>query len=106
MRYGVPPAGNANFAWLRYFIDHLAPHDYAGFVLANGSLSSQQSREGERTVARAMDRRARARRRRVLASLPLSPFACQNFFTTPYFYNNLNNRCCPRNRWASRMRGG
>jgi hypothetical protein len=68
LRYGVPPAGNANFAWLRYFIDHLAPHDYAGFVLANGSLSSQQSREGERTVARAMDRRARARRRRVPAS--------------------------------------
>jgi N-6 DNA Methylase len=69
LRYGVPPAGNANFAWLQYFINHLAPHDYAGFVLANGSLSSQQSREGERTVARAMDRRARARRRRVPASL-------------------------------------
>ena len=46
-RYGVPPAGNANFAWVQHFIDHLAPHGYAGFVLANGSLSSQQSGEGD-----------------------------------------------------------
>jgi type I restriction enzyme M protein len=45
--YGVPPAGNANFAWVQHFIQHLAPHGYAGFVLANGSLSSQQSGEGE-----------------------------------------------------------
>jgi type I restriction enzyme M protein len=43
----VPPAGNANFAWVQHFIDHLAPHGYAGFVLANGSLSSQQSGEGQ-----------------------------------------------------------
>src|ERR1700722_1900275 len=46
-RYGVPPVSNANFAWVQHFIDHLAPHGYAGFVLANGSLSSQQSGEGE-----------------------------------------------------------
>lgn len=45
--YGVPPAGNANFAWMQHFIHHLAPHGVAGFVLANGSLSSQQSGEGE-----------------------------------------------------------
>ncbi len=45
--YGTPPAGNANFAWVQHFIHHLAPHGYAGFVLANGSLSSQQSGEGE-----------------------------------------------------------
>src|SRR5437899_2175000 len=37
--YGVPPAGNANFAWVQHFIHHLAPHGYAGFVLANGLLS-------------------------------------------------------------------
>lgn len=43
----MPPAGNANFAWVQHFIHHLAPHGYAGFVLANGSLSSQQSGEGE-----------------------------------------------------------
>jgi type I restriction enzyme M protein len=34
--------GNANFAWMQHFIDHLAPHGYARFALANGSLSSQQ----------------------------------------------------------------
>ncbi|TWB07462.1 type I restriction-modification system subunit M [Bradyrhizobium stylosanthis] len=45
-QFGVPPAGNANFAWVQHFIYHLAPHGYAGFVLANGSLSSQ-SVEGE-----------------------------------------------------------
>ncbi|MER9740571.1 type I restriction-modification system subunit M [Mesorhizobium sp. M0187] len=46
-KYGVPPAGNANFAWLQHIIYHLAPDGYAGVVLANGSLSSQQSGEGD-----------------------------------------------------------
>jgi type I restriction enzyme M protein len=45
--YGVPPAGNANFAWVQHFIYHLAPTGLAGFVLANGSLSSNTSGEGE-----------------------------------------------------------
>lgn len=45
--YGVPPAGNANFAWVQHFIHHLAPTGIAGFVLANGSMSSSQSGEGE-----------------------------------------------------------
>ena len=45
--YGVPPAGNANFAWVQHFIHHLAPSGVAGFVLANGSMSSSQSGEGE-----------------------------------------------------------
>jgi type I restriction enzyme M protein len=44
---GVPPAGNANFAWVQHFIHHLAPTGLAGFVLANGSMSSNQSGEGE-----------------------------------------------------------
>ena len=46
-RYGTPPAGNANFAWVQHFIHHLAPMGLAGFVLANGSMSSNQSGEGE-----------------------------------------------------------
>jgi type I restriction enzyme M protein len=46
-RYGVPPKGNANFAWVQHFIHHLAPDGKAGFVLANGSMSSNQSGEGE-----------------------------------------------------------
>ncbi len=45
--YGVPPAGNANYAWVQHFIYHLAPNGFAGFVLANGSMSSNQSGEGE-----------------------------------------------------------
>jgi len=46
-KYGIPPAGNANFAWVQHFIHHLAPAGVAGFVLANGSMSSNQSGEGE-----------------------------------------------------------
>jgi type I restriction enzyme M protein len=46
-KYGVPPKGNANFAWVQHFIHHLAPNGMAGFVLANGSMSSNQSGEGE-----------------------------------------------------------
>jgi type I restriction enzyme M protein len=46
-RFGVPPVGNANFAWVQHFIHHLAPGGVAGFVLANGSMSSMQSGEGE-----------------------------------------------------------
>ena len=46
-QYGVPPAGNANFAWVQHFVHHLAPGGGAGFVLANGSMSSNQSGEGE-----------------------------------------------------------
>jgi type I restriction enzyme M protein len=46
-QYGVPPKGNANFAWVQHFIHHLAPQGLAGFVLANGSMSSNQSGEGE-----------------------------------------------------------
>jgi type I restriction enzyme M protein len=46
-KYGVPPVGNANFAWVQHFISHLAPNGIAGFVLANGSMASNQSGEGE-----------------------------------------------------------
>jgi len=45
--YGSPPKGNANFAWVQHFIHHLSPNGRAGFVLANGSMSSNQSGEGE-----------------------------------------------------------
>ncbi len=46
-KYGVPPAGNANFAWVQHIVYHLSPTGHAGFVLANGSMSSNQSGEGE-----------------------------------------------------------
>ena len=45
--YGAPPKGNANFAWVQHMVRHLAPSGTAGFVLANGSMSSNQSGEGE-----------------------------------------------------------
>lgn len=46
-KYGVPPAANANFAWVQHIVHHLAPAGVTGFVLANGSMSSNQSGEGE-----------------------------------------------------------
>lgn len=46
-QYGLPPAGNANFAWLQHMIYHLAPNGKIGMVLANGALSSQSGGEGE-----------------------------------------------------------
>lgn len=45
-KYGVPPEGNANYAWLQHIVHHLAPNGCAGVVLANGSLSSNTSNEG------------------------------------------------------------
>ena len=46
-QYGIPPVSNANFAWVQHIIHHLAPSGTAGFVLANGSMSSNQSGEGD-----------------------------------------------------------
>jgi type I restriction enzyme M protein len=46
-KYGIPPKGNANFAWVQHIIHHLAPTGMAGFVLANGSMSSNSSGEGD-----------------------------------------------------------
>ena len=46
-RYGVPPKGNANFAWVQHIMHHLAPCGTAGFVLANGSMSSVETNEAE-----------------------------------------------------------
>ena len=46
-QYGTPPPGNANFAWVQHIVHHLAPTGAAGFVLANGSMSSNQSGEGD-----------------------------------------------------------
>lgn len=46
-KYGTPPAGNANYAWIQHMIHHLAPNGKIGLVLANGALSSQNCGEGE-----------------------------------------------------------
>ncbi len=46
-KFGAPPVGNANFAWVQHFVHHLSPTGIAGFVLANGSMSSNTSGEGD-----------------------------------------------------------
>lgn len=46
-KYGTPPVGNANYAWIQHFLHHLKPDGFAGFVMANGSLSSNSSGEGD-----------------------------------------------------------
>ena len=51
-KYGLPPVGNANYAWLQHILWHLSPTGTAGVVLANGSMSSMQSGEGD--IRRAM----------------------------------------------------
>jgi type I restriction enzyme M protein len=51
-KYGAPPVGNANYAWLQHILWHLAPHGTAGVVLANGSMSSAQS--GEDVIRKGM----------------------------------------------------
>jgi len=46
-KYGIPPTGNANYAWIQHFLYHLAPNGQAGFVLAKGALTSKSGGEGE-----------------------------------------------------------
>ena len=46
-KYGTPPAGNANYAWIQHFLYHLNPNGQAGFVLAKGALTSKTSGEGD-----------------------------------------------------------
>ena len=48
--FGEPPAGNANYSWVQHFLHHIAPAGVAGFVHANGSMSSNQSAEGNTIV--------------------------------------------------------
>jgi type I restriction enzyme M protein len=46
-KYGIPPSGNANYAWIQHFIYHMSPTGMAGFVLAKGSLTSKTNGEGD-----------------------------------------------------------
>jgi type I restriction enzyme M protein len=50
-KYGRPSADNANYVWVQHFLHHLAPTGLAGFVLANGSMSSNQSGEVEKWLS-------------------------------------------------------
>jgi type I restriction enzyme M protein len=46
-KYGIPPTGSSDYAWIQHFIHHLAPNGFAGFVMSNGSMSSSQAGEGQ-----------------------------------------------------------
>lgn len=96
-RYGVPPAGNANYAWLQLMASKLSPRGVAGIVLANGSLSTQTSGEGE------------IRRRMVEGDLVECIVALpgQLFYTTPipvslWFLNRNKRNGSGRGNWRDR----
>ncbi len=76
-KYGLPPPGNANFAWVQHFIHHLSPTGIAGFVLANGSMSSNSSNEGE------------IRRKMIEADL----VDCMVALPPQLFYNTMISAC-------------
>ena len=71
--HGVPPKGNANFAWVQHFLHHLAPRGMAGFVLANGSMSSNQSRRGADPQEHHRGRPGGVHRRAAGPAVPLNP---------------------------------
>lgn len=54
-QYGIPPTGNANFAWMQHFLYHLSPKGQAGVVLAKGALTSKSSGEGDIRAALVKD---------------------------------------------------
>jgi len=96
-RYGAPPAGNANFAWLEHMASKLTPRGAAGVVLANGSLSSQQSGEGEIRQRMVEDDLVEC-----IVALP-----GQLFYTTPipvslWFLNRNKRNGSGRGNWRDR----
>jgi type I restriction enzyme M protein len=95
-KYGTPPTGNANFAWLQHMASKLAPQGVAGVVLANGSLSSQQSGEGD------------IRRKMIEADLVecIVGLPGQLFYTTPIpvslWFLNRDKTSSGARRWRDR----
>ena len=98
-KYGLPPAGNANFAWVQHFVHHLAPTGMAGFVLANGCLSSKTQRRGRDPAAgwsRPTWSTASSRCPRSCSSTPASPSACGSLPRTAHDdgFREREARCC------------
>ncbi|MDR0940634.1 MAG: type I restriction-modification system subunit M [Bacteroidales bacterium] len=92
-KYGIPPQGNANYAWLQHFVSKLAPYGSAGIVLANGSMSSETATEGE--IRKAM----------IEADL----VDCMVALPSQLFYNTQIPACLwflSRNKTGSSTRGG
>lgn len=92
-KYGLPPNGNANYAWLQHFVSKLAPYGTAGIVLANGSMSSEIANEGE--IRKAM---IEADLVDCMVSLPTQLFyntqisACLWFLSRDKINHNFRNR--------------
>ncbi|MFD0893355.1 type I restriction-modification system subunit M [Luteolibacter ambystomatis] len=91
-KYGTPPKGNANFAWIQHMLHHLAPNGIASFVLANGSMSANQSGEGD------------IRRRLIEADI----VDCMVQLPSQLFYSTsipVCIWCLAKNKGASKKRG-
>lgn len=82
-KYGLPPAGNANFAWIQHMLHHLAPNGRIGLVLANGALSSQTGGEGEIRKNIVLADKIEA-----IAALPTQLFYSVGIPVTLWFFSN------------------
>lgn len=91
-QYGVPPAGNANFAWLQHFIYHLAPNGRAGVVLAKGALTSKTSGEGDIRKALITDGNVID----CIVNLPAKLFLNTQIPAALWFMNRARNNGHPR----------
>jgi type I restriction enzyme M protein len=91
-KYGAPPAGNANFAWLQHFVYHLSPNGIAGVVLAKGSLTSKTSGEGE--IRKALIRQGNLID--CIVNLPAKLFLNTQIPAGLWFMNRARNNGHPR----------
>lgn len=91
-QYGVPPVGNANFAWLQHFVYHLAPNGRAGVVLAKGALTSKTSGEGEIRKALVADGNLID----CIVNLPAKLFLNTQIPAALWFMNRARNNGHPR----------
>ena len=91
-QYGVPPAGNANFAWMQHFIYHLAPGGRAGVVLAKGALTSKTSGEGDIRAALVKDGNLMD----CIVNLPAKLFLNTQIPAALWFLNRARNNGHPR----------
>ena len=92
-KHGVPPVGNANFAWLQHFLHHLAPNGRAGVVLAKGSLTSKSSGEGDIRKALVAD----ANVIDCIVNLPAKLFLNTQIPACLWFMNRARENGHPRN---------
>ncbi len=96
-RYGVPPTGNANYAWLQHMASHLSPRGIAGVVLANGSLSSQQAGEGEIRAKMVEDDLVEC-----IVALPGQLFYSTQIPVSLWFLNRNKRNGTARGNWRDR----